>query len=107
MHNWIIVAAIIIACELFSVALFTSVARWSKSSKKVTAGSVAKGIFERIFIVFALLSDYPQALTLFAALKIGTRIKDDNRISNDYYLVGNLVSVSLAIAYTLLIQHLF
>lgn len=104
--SWIVVG-IITGTELFSIALFTAIARLSKSSKSVNAGSIAKGLFERAFIVFALLSDYPQALTLFAALKIGTRIKDDNHISNDYYLVGNLISVSLAIFYTLLIQHLF
>ncbi len=103
--SWI-AAAIIIGTELFSIALFTAIARISKSSKSVNAGSIFKGLFERAFIVFALLTGYPQALTFFAALKIGTRIKDDERISNDYYLVGNLISVALAILYTVLLQNL-
>ena len=64
-----------------------------------------KGILERAFISFSLLVGYPQVLTLFAALKIATRIKDESKISNDYYLIGNLVSVSLAILYTLLIER--
>jgi hypothetical protein len=38
-------------------------------------------------------------LVLFGALKIGTRIaeKENERISNDYFLVGNLMSVLLTL----------
>ena len=101
-----IVIAIIVATELLSIALFVGISRMSKSAKTVNGRSVIKGLFERAFIVFTLLSGYPQALTFFAALKIGTRIKDEERISNDYYLIGNLISVALAILYTLLFINL-
>lgn len=106
MNNSLIVAGIIVGTELLSIALFVAISRISKSAKKVNVRSVIMGLFERVFIVFSLLSGYPQALTFFAALKIGTRIKDEQRISNDYYLIGNLISVGLAILYTLLFIHL-
>jgi hypothetical protein len=56
------------------------------------------GIIERIFIYLCLISGVYHGLTLFGALKIGTRIKvDENKISNDYFLIGNLISVGLAL----------
>lgn len=56
------------------------------------------GIIERIFLYICLLSGVYHGLVLFGALKIGTRIKtDENKISNDYFLIGNLVSVGLVI----------
>ncbi len=106
MTDLLICIAIITGTELLSIAIFITLVKVSKSKKKVSPGSIFKGIFERSFIVFSLISGYPQALTLFAALKIATRIKDDDRISNDYYLVGNLISVSLAIMYTLILKNL-
>ena len=37
-------------------------------------------------------------LTLVGALKISSRIKaDDNKISNDYFLIGNMISVGLVL----------
>lgn len=67
--------------------------------------SVLKGLLERVFITFSLLVGYPQALTLFAALKIATRIKDESKISSDFYFIGNIISVSLALLYTVLIEQ--
>jgi hypothetical protein len=65
--------------------------------------TITKGVVERLFIAFALIHDYPTALTFFGALKLATRLKrsdnEDSQPFNDYYLVGNLVSVALAIAY--------
>ncbi|MDR7128221.1 hypothetical protein J2X69_000549 [Algoriphagus sp. 4150] len=56
------------------------------------------GIIERMFIYLCLISGVYHGLTLFGALKIGTRIKvDDNKISNDYFLIGNMISVGLVL----------
>lgn len=56
------------------------------------------GIIERLFLHISLLAGYPQSLVLFGALKIGTRIKaEENKISNDYFLLGNLISVGLVL----------
>ena len=93
---------IIVACEAGAALVFYLLSRWNSTGEKkgsISFRSLLKGWVERAFLVFALVAGYPQALTLFAALKIATRIKDDQPISNDFYLLGNLISVSLAILY--------
>lgn len=71
-----------------------------KFSKKLQLEALARGWLERIFILISLLYKLPQALILFGALKIGTRLREgETRVSNDYFLVGNLLSVFIAIIY--------
>ncbi len=54
------------------------------------------GVLERLFLYVGLMQGFGQTLILFGALKIGTRLKNEkDKISNDYFLVGNLVSVLL------------
>lgn len=66
--------------------------------------SIVKGIFERFFLAVALINNLPHALTFFSALKLATRLKHDEPSTdhnkfNDYYLMGNLASVMVAIFY--------
>lgn len=82
--------------------------------------SIFKGIIERVFLLIAFLNDYPSALTFFSALKLATRLKHKDRVTesgegypmvesnkfNDYYLLGNLISVLFAIGYTSLYRNL-
>lgn len=65
--------------------------------------SIIKGILERFMLFLGLLNNYPQIIIAFAALKLGTRIIDDkvDLITNDYFLVGNFVSILLAFIYTI------
>lgn len=65
------------------------------------AQAMAKGIVERAFIYISLLAGVPHALTALGALKIATRISEnpDDKISNDYFLIGNLTSIGLAVCY--------
>jgi hypothetical protein len=64
---------------------------------------VLKGILERLLLIIGLMNGYPQVITAFAALKIGTRINDkEHKISNDYFLIGNLISLLAALGYVLL-----
>jgi hypothetical protein len=107
MHRaWIHVGLIIVVCELLAALVFYMLARWNakppevRRSSRLTWRGLFKGWVERAFLVYALISGYPQALTFFAALKIATRIKDDDRITNDFYLIGNILSVCLAILYS-------
>ena len=73
---------------------------------KISLRSVLKGILERTFIVVTLHHNMTQALTLLGALKIATRIKDnEDKVSNDFFLVGNLVSVMFGIAYYVIIKE--
>lgn len=56
------------------------------------------GVVERLFLFISLLNGFGQSLIFFGALKIGTRLKtEENKISNDYFLLGNLISVGLVI----------
>lgn len=68
---------------------------------------VLKGILERIFLIVGLVAGYPHVITAFGALKIGTRIKqDENKVSNDYFLIGNLISILSAIIVVVLFQSI-
>ena len=62
--------------------------------------AVVKGIVERLFLFMALIYGFPQALIAFGALKIGTRfVKEANKISNDYFYLGNIISLLIALIY--------
>ena len=69
--------------------------------------AVLRGVLERGFLFIILVIDLPQALAFFGALKIATRLKDDDKISNEYFLVGNLISVLIVIGYYLTSQYYF
>lgn len=61
---------------------------------------VLKGMLERLVLIVGLMAGYPHVITAFGALKIGTRISDgNNKVSNDYFLVGNLISILAAIVF--------
>jgi hypothetical protein len=73
-------------------------------------------VVERAFLFIALINDYPHALAVFSALKLGTRLKRDDGHEkvrpdemnfNDFYLIGNFISVMVAIGYVLLYKQLF
>lgn len=73
--------------------------------------SIIKGVIERLFLFIALVNGYTQALTFFSALKLATRLKHseteptkENRF-NDYYLIGNLASVTITIGYVYVYQN--
>jgi hypothetical protein len=73
---------------------------------KISLRSILKGILERVFIVVTLYHNMAQALTLLGALKIATRIKDtEDKVSNDFFLVGNLISVLFGIAYYVIFKE--
>lgn len=69
--------------------------------------SILKGWIERLFLFVALVHGYPHVLTVFSALKLATRLKrDDDQDKagrgfnfNDFYLLGNFLSVMAAIIY--------
>ena len=70
--------------------------------------STFKGILERLTMLIGLLFEFPHILIAFGALKIGTRLRDDqNQISNNYFLVGNLISVLLAMVYAIIIKAIW
>jgi len=61
-------------------------------------GAILKGTLERFVLFTALIHGYPQMLIAFGAMKLGTRLHEEQgtEISNTYFLVGNLLSILFA-----------
>ncbi|NKI32290.1 hypothetical protein [Croceivirga thetidis] len=95
---WIIV-------EVLLIIVFYAVSKWldPKNSGKTIQQkftSWLKGFLERIFLTFLLLTNFEgSALVLFGAIKLGTRLESDkeNKVNNDYFVVGNLISIAAAV----------
>ena len=79
-----------------------------KSDGTINVGAIAKGVLERLVLFTGLSNGFPQIIIAFGAFKLGTRLHDENGpgISNNYFLVGNLVSLLLAMLYTMANAHL-
>ena len=61
--------------------------------------STFKGILERFVLLVALVMNLPQALIVFGTLKIGSRFDRNQKVQNDYFIVGNFTSLLLSIMY--------
>ena len=107
MNPFIIIFTLLIS-EIVLAFGFALVAQLFYKKIGLDLKSIFKGAIERGFLVLALMFEYPHALTFFSALKLATRLKgndsDENHF-NDYYLIGNLVSVSAAIGYIIFLKH--
>lgn len=101
---------IIIVLEILITIVFTLITPKDKRTNVIDIKSIFKGLVERAFLTYSLYSGFPHTLTLFGALKLGTRLKsadnektEDGRRKesqyNDYYLLGNFISVTLSIIY--------
>lgn len=55
--------------------------------------NILKGIIERLCLFLSFIIGFPQMLIAFGALKVGTKLGKECQVSNDYYLVGNLLSI--------------
>jgi hypothetical protein len=75
---------------------------------KINFTSILKGLLERAFIFTVLVEGLASALTVLGALKIATRIKDEeSKVSNDFFLIGNLLSILFGIGYYLVYKKLY
>ena len=108
-YLWVIV--VFAAGELISLLLFTVIRKslGPTGSSSTDTASIAKGILERVMLFTGLLYGFPQILIAFGALKLGTRLSTEqqSKISNDYFLVGNLISILLALVYTIIVKALW
>ncbi len=104
----------IISIEILLGAFYYAITPKSiKPREIIDYKSLLKGTIERIFLMVALINGFSQALTLFGALKLATRLKRENDVDkikestyNDFYLIGNFISVMTAILYTFLYSKL-
>jgi hypothetical protein len=72
--------------------------------------SIFKGLLERFTMVLCLILGLSQVLIVFGALKIGTRFEKNEKIKNDYFLIGNFSSILIAVIqfklYSFCLMHL-
>jgi hypothetical protein len=96
---------IIILSEVVFGFIFSVIAQVFYKKIGINFGALFKGLVERAYLFASLVNDYPHALTLFGALKVATRLKrtsdgkDDDEAFNSFYLLGNFISVMMAISY--------
>lgn len=88
--------------EFFSFFIFKALVYSLNKEKSFKFDrALVKGIIERLFLFLALIYNLPQALIAFGALKIGTRFipQDEKKISNDYFFLGNIISLLISVLY--------
>ena len=103
-----------VVVEVFLIIIFYAVSKWldpknanKNNGEKFT--SWLKGFLERIFLTFLLLAGLQGgALVLFGAIKLGTRLESDkgHKVSNDYFVIGNFLSIAGAVITYLLFKDL-
>jgi len=107
-ENLLKIISVILPGEILIYLVFHLISRWiDKTNRdKITKASVLKGLIERAFVLITLWFNLTSALTLLGALKIATRIKDEDKISNDFFLLGNLISVLFGVLYFVILRNL-
>lgn len=97
---------LIIAGELILFVIFWLLGMYRKGKIQDHIKSILKGLFERAFLTLTFVFDFSVALVFFSALKLGTRLDSDSKdkLSNDQFLIGNMVSVLAVFLYSLLIK---
>lgn len=112
MPEFLLFVILIIITEIVLAFFYMFLAGLVYKKTEFDGRSIMKGFLERVFLLIAFCADYPVALTFFGALKLGTRIKHNERDAgetakfNDYYLIGNLISVLAAFWYAYAWRHI-
>ena len=82
-----------------------------KKGRAWDTNSILKGVMERLVLYTALIHGYPHMLIAFSAIKLGTRLtpeqEEEKKISNTYFLVGNLISIFMVIVSTVVIKGIW
>jgi hypothetical protein len=107
-----IIALVVFICQEFvGLIIFPLLNRHlaPKGMKAWAPKAILKGILERLVLTTALIHGYPQMLIAFGAMKLGTRLHEENgsEISNTYFLVGNLLSILLAMLSSIIITKIW
>ena len=78
------------------------------NTKQKANWSVLKGLLERGMLLLAFIAAVPTVIVFFGAIKLGTRFKEteETKISNDYFLVGNITSAIVVLLEYFLYQLL-
>ena len=105
-------ACIVFVCqELVALIVFPILNHYvgPAGAKAWNRKAILKGVLERLVLYTALIHDYPQMLIAFGAMKLGTRLHEEkgSEISNTYFLVGNLLSMLLAIVSSIVTKRIW
>ncbi len=102
--NSLLAIVMVLVGEIILIPVFKMINSYFLGKNSSLSGvSIIKGVLERIFIFVGLINGIPLVLVLLGALKVGTRLEGSSRekVSNDYFLTGNLVSFLLGITYSI------
>lgn len=105
--NWLWFIVSYLLMEAFINVIFHFITQWLKSntdSRIQRRREIIKGVLERLFIIIGVLIGYPQVIIAFGALKIGTRFQKNSKISNDYFLIGNFISLFVSLLFVLYVR---
>ncbi len=110
MPKFLVLSVLFVITEVLIAFIFAVIAQLFYKQMGFNFKAIFKGVAERIFLLVMLVNGYTQALTLFSGLKLATRLKHEEPKAdldgfNDYYLLGNLLSVMIAITYVHIYQH--
>lgn len=110
MISILIIAMLIVISELILAFLFSLIAQQYYKKSEIDMKSISRGFIERLFLTIFMFNGIPHALTFFSALKLATRLKHDDKNGetekfNSYYLIGNMVSVTVALFYVCMWNH--
>lgn len=107
----VFIIIIMLVCEIVLAFLFSLVAQFLYKKSQIDLKSILKGLGERLFLTIFMFNNLPHAITFFSALKLATRLKHeestkgDTEKFNSYYLIGNLISVTVALFYVWIWNH--
>lgn len=113
LENWIYLILLILAAEVLLALIFRLWAKFSLKQDSTHVSDIVKGIIERQFLFISLINGFPHSLTVFSALKLAMRLKHDDKDTssisryNDFFLIGNFISVLTAMGYSSYYQHIF
>lgn len=87
------------AGEILAIIIFRFIREKFAAKGTPIWNAIGKGLLERCMLLLGLTNGIQSIITLFGAIKIGTRLKDSNqdKITNDYFLIGNFFSVGIAL----------
>lgn len=107
---WIWLLLSYIVMEVLVNLTFSMVFRLLHTSEEhqttIRKRSLVKGIIERLFLITGMLYGYPHVIIAFGALKIGTRFQSSRKVSNDYFLIGNFISLLFAMIFVIAVKKL-
>jgi zinc transporter ZupT len=110
MISILIIAMLMVISELILAFLFSLIAQQYYKKSEIDMKSISRGFIERLFLTIFMFNGIPHALTFFSALKLATRLKHDDKNGetekfNNYYLIGNMVSVTVSLFYVCIWNH--